>query len=154
MHNRHYAIHVAATPEMVWHALTDPQMTRKFYFGLAVESSWQPDSAISYRGPGSAVLAGTVVHVEPGRPLVHNLVTGAQTDGPQGWMTWEIEESDPAICRVSLAHDDLERQPDPEQDEVCLRLLSNLKTLLECGAAMIARKPTSAPPEGVERGRP
>ena len=142
MQNRHFAIYIAAAPEQVWHALTDPHLTPRFYFGLAVESDWQPGSSITFRGPGPAILAGKVVHVERSRRLVHSFITGADEAGPEAWMTWDIEESEPGICRVCLTHDDLERTSDPDQDEACLRLLSNLKTLLECGVALAARETT------------
>ena len=34
-----YCIYVAATPEKVWQALTDPVFTRQYFFGLATVST-------------------------------------------------------------------------------------------------------------------
>jgi hypothetical protein len=54
-------------------------------------------------------------------------------------MTWDVEERDGGISRVTLTHDDLEPSADAEQDDICLRLVSNLKTLLETGAVAAPR---------------
>jgi uncharacterized protein YndB with AHSA1/START domain len=138
---RHFSLYITATPERVWHALTDPAMTRRFYFGLAVESDWRPGSPIVYRGtaancPVAVLLAGEIVHVEPGRRLVHSLLSDTDTDRDvQSWVNWELEESEPGVCRASLTCDDLDRFDDPERDEAWCRLLSDLKTVLETGAA-------------------
>lgn len=140
MQTRTFAVYVAASANQVWQALTDPRLTRGFYFGLAVESDWQAGSAITYQGPGPARLVGEIVHVEPGRRLVHSLLPSVDVpEGAESWVTWELSSSEPGVCRVSLTHDDFEPSGDPEQDEAWLRLVSNLKTLIETGAALVKR---------------
>jgi uncharacterized protein YndB with AHSA1/START domain len=139
MHTRHFSIYIAAGPDQVWQALINPAMTRRYYAGLAVESNWQPGSPITYRSdpPRHAGhrLAGEIVHVEPGRRLVHSLLTDADADPEvQCWLTWELEEREPGLCRMGLTCDDLDRYPDAEGDEGWSRLLSGLKTAVETGA--------------------
>jgi uncharacterized protein YndB with AHSA1/START domain len=34
-----YVIHIASTPEKVWQALTDPNVTEKYWFGFRVAAS-------------------------------------------------------------------------------------------------------------------
>lgn len=134
MHTTSFSVYVDAAPEQVWQALTDGRLTRRFYFGLAVESDWRPESAVVYRGPGPAYVSGWIVHAEPPSLLVHSVALGdEEAAGVQAWLTWEVDETANGT-RVTLRHDDLEHVVDPEQDDVCLRLISNLKTLLEAGA--------------------
>jgi uncharacterized protein YndB with AHSA1/START domain len=164
MRTRHFTLYIAATREQAWRALTDPAMTRRFYFGLAVESRWRAGSPIAYRSapgqyPAPVVLAGEIVHVEPGRRLVHSLVsdTDAEADREaQCWVTWDLDEPEPGICRVALTCDDLDRCDDPERDESWCRLLSGLKTVLETGAGMAGACPgpaDDAVPDADDRGR-
>src|SRR5215218_10172096 len=35
-----FEIYIKTTPERLWHAITDPEMRRKYNFGIAVESDW------------------------------------------------------------------------------------------------------------------
>lgn len=141
MRTRHFSTYIAASSDQVWQALTDPSMTRRYYAGLAVESDWQPGSPIVYRPdlpryPGHQ-LAGEIVHAAPGRLLVHSLLTDTDTDADraaQCWLTWELDEREPGLCRICLTCDDLDRFPDTERDEAWSRLLSGLKTAVEASA--------------------
>src|SRR5579864_8087942 len=36
-----YVTFIRTTPEKLWEALTDPQFTRKYWFGTTVESGWK-----------------------------------------------------------------------------------------------------------------
>jgi uncharacterized protein YndB with AHSA1/START domain len=139
MRTRTFSLYIAATPDQVWQAITEPALTRRFYLGLAVESQWEPGASIVFRttGPVPDALHGEVLHVDPGRQLVHNLFTGI---GPEQeahcWLTWDLARVEPALCRVALTCDDLDGRADPERDEAWSRVLSGLKTVLETGAAM------------------
>src|SRR2546425_7213124 len=39
-----FEIYIKTTPERLWEALTNPEMRRKYSFGLNVRSDWTPDS--------------------------------------------------------------------------------------------------------------
>lgn len=41
---------VAATPEQVWRALTDPTLVKSYFFGTELETDWEIGSPISYSG--------------------------------------------------------------------------------------------------------
>lgn len=146
MQTRSFTLYVAATCGQVWQALTDPALTRQYYFGLAVCSDWTPGSTITFcGGEPASTLVGRVVHVDHGRRLVHSFGSGGDGDpgeDAQSWVSWELTDVEPGVARVSLTHDDLERRPDAELDESWLRLLCNLKTLLETGAHLGPRQPT------------
>jgi uncharacterized protein YndB with AHSA1/START domain len=141
MQNRNYAIYIGATADRIWQTLTDPDLNRRYFFGLSIESNWRPGSAIRVRGAGAVMMTGYVIESEPGRRVVFALVTNGSADGPNTWMTWEITEHGGETCRVALSHDDLEPNPDPGQDEIILWLLSNLKTVAEGAPALAPTLP-------------
>lgn len=69
----HASVHVDATPETVWRALTEPEIVKQYFFGTTVESGWQLGDSISYRGEWEGKSyedRGTVLEVEPPRLLV------------------------------------------------------------------------------------
>jgi uncharacterized protein YndB with AHSA1/START domain len=141
MQNRNYAIYIGATADRIWQTLTDPERNRRYFFGLSIESNWRAGSAIRVRGAGAVMMTGHVVESEPGRRVVFALASNGAINGPDTWMTWEITERGSETCRVSLSHDDLEPNPDPEQDEIILWLLSNLKTVAEGSPALAPTLP-------------
>jgi uncharacterized protein YndB with AHSA1/START domain len=138
MQNRTFATYVGATAERTWQSLTDPDLVPLFFFGLRIRSEGKPGSPLVLHGPGPDTAIGYVVDVLHERRLVYAFHSGAPDAGPTSWLTWEIEEGEPGVCRVTLSHDDLEKAGDPDQDADVLRLLSNFKTLLETGRTLSA----------------
>ncbi|WP_433057580.1 SRPBCC domain-containing protein [Dactylosporangium sp. CS-033363] len=135
MRTRTFTLYIAATPGRVWQALTEPELTRRYYLGLAVESTWQPAAPILFharRGPIHDVLYGEIVHAIPQELLIHSLLAA------HCWLSWEIAEVQPGLTRVALHVDDLEPGPDPERDEAWSRVVSGLKTVLETGAPLVS----------------
>jgi uncharacterized protein YndB with AHSA1/START domain len=141
MQNRNYAIYIGATADDIWRTLTDADLNRRFFFGLSIESSWRPGSALRVRRGSAVMMTGHVVEVEIGCRIVFALVSNGTGEGPTAWMTWEITEHGSGTCRVAVSHDDLEPDPDPEQDEIILWLLSNLKTVTEGAPALAPTLP-------------
>ncbi|MCB0064309.1 MAG: metalloregulator ArsR/SmtB family transcription factor, partial [Caldilineaceae bacterium] len=43
-----YRIFIQTTPERLWQALTDGDITQQYYFGTRVQSDWQPGSPYNY----------------------------------------------------------------------------------------------------------
>ena len=39
-----YVIYIRTTPEKLWTALTDPEFTRRYWFGANLESEWKAGS--------------------------------------------------------------------------------------------------------------
>jgi uncharacterized protein YndB with AHSA1/START domain len=119
--------YIAATPDQVWLALTDPAVTRRYFFGLAVDSTWHEDAPIAFRAPEGSALTGHIVRLEPGHVLMYSL-------DETSWVTWTLEEARPGLCRVTLIHDDL----DPcGTDDAWHQVVGGLKTVLETGRALI-----------------
>lgn len=136
-----YAIVIQTTPERLWQALTDGDLTRHYYYDSRVESDWQPGSPYLYRTPdGSPMLDGEVVEADPPRRLVTTfrpLFVPGGADAPPTTVTWEIEPLGPA-CKLTLVHEGLDRDSPLGQglDQGWVQILSGLKTLLETGAPL------------------
>lgn len=143
MRTRTFTLYIAAAPTRVWRALTEPGETRRYYLGLAVDSTWEPGAPIVFRtteGPVPDALHGEILHAMPGTQLIHNLFTGTgREQEAHCWLTWELSEVEPSLTRVSLTCDDLDPRPDPERDEAWSRILSGLKTVLETGAPLVPK---------------
>jgi uncharacterized protein YndB with AHSA1/START domain len=140
MRTRTFTVYAAATRTQVWRALTDPESTRRFYLGLAVEADWRDDGEIAYRAPDApewAELAGHIVHIRPGHLLVHSIdETTAWGTAPESWVTWKVDELSPRLCRIALTSDELDPIGAAERDDAWNSVLSGLKTVLETGRAL------------------
>ena len=66
-----HEIVIRATPGQVWEALTDPEQTRRYYYGTRIESEFQPGSRYAYIQPnGEAMLDGEILEIDPPHRLV------------------------------------------------------------------------------------
>jgi uncharacterized protein YndB with AHSA1/START domain/DNA-binding transcriptional ArsR family regulator len=129
-----YVTYIESTPEAVWKALTDADVTAA-YWGHANVSDWQPGSRwehVRLDGSGIADTAGQVLAVEPPRRLVTTWVDG--DDYSQ--VTFEIEPFH-EIVRLTVTHENLPNEG--ALSDVSFgwpAVLSNLKTLLETGKVL------------------
>src|SRR6201987_3653647 len=64
-----YTIYIASTPEKVFKALTDTDVTAKFWFGNAVTSDWKAGAPIEFRRGGKLIVQGKVLEYDPPRRL-------------------------------------------------------------------------------------
>lgn len=132
-----YVIYIESTPERVWHALTDAELTAE-YWGHSNVSDWQVGSSWEHRrtdGAGTADVVGTVVESVPPHRLVSTWAAPPgeeQADEPSR-VTFDIEPYGD-IVRLTATHENL--VDDAERDEAAggwAAVLSNLKTLIETG---------------------
>ncbi len=133
-----YVMYVSTSPEKLWNALIDPEMTAQ-YWQHENASDWRPGSRWEHRRCDQAKtvdLIGKVVESSPPRRLE---ITWA-FPGDEGRkerhskVTFEIEPYRDT-ARLTLTHDDL--QPGSEMFDGITdgwpKVLSSLKTLLEIG---------------------
>jgi uncharacterized protein YndB with AHSA1/START domain len=129
MQTRAFEARVDACPEDVWAALTDPEVTRRFFFGLAVDSDWEAGSPIIYRGRPPHEITGELVIVVKPNLLVHSLTDGVHPGGDAdalGWVTWSVERHAEGGATVCVRVDDLEGVDDPELDQAWSQVLTRL----------------------------
>lgn len=154
-----YRVYIKAPPEAVWDAITKPEWTER-YGGERVEFDLSPGGryrAITTDGMKARgaeiglsvpeVMAdGEVIEADPPRKLVHSwrlLMGEGMADEGFTRITWEIDEVEPGLSRVTVVHD-LEGAPkiaamvagemeDRGAGGGWNEVLSGLKTLLETG---------------------
>ena len=135
-----YVTYIESSPERVWEALTDPDLTAQ-YWGHSNVSDWQVGSTWEHRrvdGSGIADVTGTVLDsVPPGRLTMTFEAPGeAPPGGPPGGpsrVTFDIEPYH-EIVRLTVTHENL---ADGDAAKVVSAgwpaVCANLKSLLETG---------------------
>jgi uncharacterized protein YndB with AHSA1/START domain/DNA-binding transcriptional ArsR family regulator len=130
-----YVTYIRATPEQVWHALTDADLTARFW-GHRNVSDWQPGSTwqhVRTDGSGIADITGTVVDTRPPERLVVTFPGSAEQVEKPSQVTFTIEPYQD-IVRLTVRHVDLPTEADVEAISAGWpAVLANLKSLLETG---------------------
>jgi uncharacterized protein YndB with AHSA1/START domain len=134
-----YVTYIESTPEKVWHALTDADLTAE-YWGHHNVSDWQVGSTWEHQrtdGSGIADVVGTVVESQPPRRLVTTWA-GPDEDRPNGpsQVTFDIQPYG-EIVRLTVTHENLLDAGEHEAaSQGWAAVLSNLKSLLETGTPL------------------
>jgi len=134
-----YVTFIKTTPEQLWTALTVPDFTKQYWFGMRHETDWKAGSAWRLVFPDGRVAdTGEVVETEPPKRLVlrwrNEFKPELKAEG-YSLCTFELEATGGAV-KLTITHA-LDR-PDSKFIEAVsggwLRILSNLKSLLETGS--------------------
>lgn len=132
-----FEIYIKTTPERLWQAITDPQMRRKYTFGVGVYTDWKVGSTYQGTSPNAAfpIIEGEVLEVDPPRRLVQSYRAlwsdDVKSEGTSR-VTWEITPVGDS-CRLLVTHDQLREGASTELYGGWMMVLSGLKTLLETG---------------------
>ena len=140
-----YTIYIASTPEKVWQALTSAELSRKYFFGNAVEVDLRVGGAYIVRTPDGALhISGEVIECAPLRKLTvtFNVNWPALVEklGPT-LVTYGIEQAGAAVMLTLIQSHDR-----PIGDDILSggragwpAILSSLKSLLETGDALVIK---------------
>ena len=137
-----YQIHIRATAEEVWQALTDPAFTRQYFHRTAIESTFTPGGPWRMTLPdGKEAVCGVIEEADPPRRLVmtwHVLYDAAMAEEPPGRVEWLLTENGEGVTRVTTVHRDLGRSPltSASVADGWHWVLDSLKSLLETGTAL------------------
>lgn len=133
-----YTTYIRASAEQVWHALTDPDITAKFW-GHSQVSDWRVGSRVEHvrvDGSGIADAAGTVLEVDGPRRLSFGFGAPSDPDDARvedSVVTFEVEPYRD-IVKLTLTHTRLRSAADREAIQLGWpTVVANLKTLLETG---------------------
>jgi uncharacterized protein YndB with AHSA1/START domain len=146
-----FRIHIRATPEEVWQAITDPAFTRQYFHRTAFESTLEPGSGMRYVLPdGADAVVGEVEEVEPPRRLVMTwraLYDPAMADEPPSRVEWHLDDGGEGVTRVTTIHRDLAFSPitSASVGEGWTWILDSMKSLLETGTPLPPSEPAREP---------
>jgi uncharacterized protein YndB with AHSA1/START domain/DNA-binding transcriptional ArsR family regulator len=131
-----YVTYIQSTPERVWRALTDSDLTAQ-YWGHSNVSDWQAGSRWEHQrtdGSGIADVVGTVLETVPPRRLVLTFAgPGEERDAGPSRVTFDIEPHG-EIVRLTVTHENLADQAEYDAASAGWpAVLANLKSLMETG---------------------
>ena len=155
-----YVTYIAATPQQVWDALTQPEFTRQYFAGFAIDVEPREGGAFRMLYPDGRVhIAGRVIEWSPPRRFACTWVVEGMAefrDLPECLVTYEIEPAGESVrLTMTEAHswdvpDDLlsgGRAGWPA-------ILSSLKSVLETGKPLsLKMEPPKEMMAAVERLR-
>lgn len=133
-----YVTYIRTTPEQLWTALTTPEFIRQYWFGMTIETDWQPGSPWQLIfTDGRIADTGEVIEFDRPRRLVlkwrNEFRPEVKAEG-YARCTMELEPVNGAV-KLTITHT-IERTGSKFIEAVSggwPRILSNLKSLLENG---------------------
>jgi uncharacterized protein YndB with AHSA1/START domain len=147
-----YVTYISSTPEKVWDALTNAELTKQYWWNHNNASDWKPGSEWKhqdYDDPSIVHVVGKIVESDRPKRLVITWAAPADAgdESQSSLVTFEIEPYMDAV-RLQVTHD---RLPSPKAladiSKGWPAVLSSLKTLLETGNTLaMARKGCPPPP--------
>ena len=141
-----YQVYIRTTPERLWQAITDPDMTEKYYYGSRLNAeSWTPGQKFTINAWGQTVAEGDVLEADPPRRLVRTVhptySAEAALEAPSTHI-WEIEPAGES-CKltVTVVSGIEEMTPFFENSfNGIVLIVSGLKTYLETGETLPAEQ--------------
>jgi len=133
-----YVTYVASTPDRVWQALTDPDITAE-YWGHRNVSDWREGSNWEHErtdGSGMTDGGGVVLESSPPTRLVFNWGDPGNEEAERSQVTFDIEPYG-EIVRLTVTHANL--VDEAAREEIAggwPAVMANLKSLLETGHAL------------------
>ena len=131
-----YVIYIQSTPEKIWQALIDPEMTKEFWGRHQNRSDWKAGSEWrhqNYDDASDVKVVGTVVESDPPRRLV--LTWAHPDDADISRVTFDIDEF-MGSARLTVTHSELSEAMRRNISAGWPAVLSSLKSLLETGASL------------------
>jgi uncharacterized protein YndB with AHSA1/START domain len=134
-----YQLFIKASPEHVWEAITRPEFTEQYFYGMRIETTPERRRVFGEDGWGD----DRVVEFDPPRRLVHGWRAKWNEElraEPESRVTWELEAQDDGTTLLTLVHDELEHSPKTAagvSGPGWMRVLSGMKTVLETGTPLV-----------------
>jgi uncharacterized protein YndB with AHSA1/START domain len=138
-----YVTYIRTTPEALWDALTTQEFMKKYWFGMNFETDWKAGSPWKLVFPDGRIAdTGEIVEIEKPKRLVltwRNQFRAELHDEGEARCVMEIEPAG-EVVKLTITHE-IDKPGSKLIDAVSVgwpKILSNLKTLLETGAALPA----------------
>ena len=135
------SISLPAEPAQVWRALTDPELTKQYYFGCEFISSWEPGSPVEsrfeYEGQVRTATKGVIVAARRDALLEYTCYTPDTEHDPSKHtkIAFELEPADGGTRLLVRQGPFADEQTLQDNDTSCEMVLQGLAKLLASGAA-------------------
>ncbi len=136
-----YVTYIRTTPEKLWQALTKPEFTKQFWFGMWQDTSWQPGASWKLMfSDGRVADAGEVVEIDPPKRIVlrwRNEFKPEMHEEGYSRCTMALEPVADAV-KLTITHE-MDRPESKFIKAVSIgwpAILASLKSLLETGEAL------------------
>jgi uncharacterized protein YndB with AHSA1/START domain len=141
-----YTTYIRTTPEKLWHALTNREFMKQYWFGCHCESDFKVGSPWKLvLTDGNIADAGEILESNPPKRLVIKWHNQWKPDmKAEGWSrcSFDIEQDDGAV-KLTVSHS-IDKAPPSKLIEGVSggwpKILSNLKSLLETGQIALKSK--------------
>jgi uncharacterized protein YndB with AHSA1/START domain len=145
MHSRNatprydYEIYISATPDRVWSALSDGDLTQHYAFGTRFTGELARGASYAYLGEHDfRAVEGEILEVTPGKRLAmtwHARWDAAVEQDPPSRVTYDVAPASPGLTRLRVTHDQFDSENATYKGSVGSwpLMLSTLKSLLESG---------------------
>jgi uncharacterized protein YndB with AHSA1/START domain/DNA-binding transcriptional ArsR family regulator len=135
-----FQVYIRTTPEQLWQAITDPEITARWFHRSRVDSRWRAGEPVRYFIDNELVVDGEVLDADPPKRLVTTWAfrrSPDTRDDPPSRVIWEIEPSGD-MCKLTLVHDGFANETETYRSvgSGWPFILSSLKSLLETGEAL------------------
>jgi uncharacterized protein YndB with AHSA1/START domain len=141
-----YVSYIRTTPEKLWAALTQPEFTRQYWFGVTMKCGWKAgDSWEMMYDDGRVMDAGSIVEADAPRRLVIKWRNEWKPEfKAEGYSrcTMELEQTGDSV-KLSVVHEMDVADSKFINEGVSNgwpKILSNLKSLLEIGSVPMPEK--------------
>jgi uncharacterized protein YndB with AHSA1/START domain len=136
-----YVTYIKTSPEKLWDALTKPEFTRQYWFGIDVACEWKIGSPMTYLKDGEAMVQGKVLAADRPKLLSYTFreAKGDASHEPPTKVTLEIEpELGTETVRLTVTHTDFvpDSKHRPKISGGWPAVLSGLKSFLETGKTL------------------
>lgn len=140
-----YVTYIRTTPEALWAALTGPEFMKKYWFGMVIETDWQPGSAWRMVFPDGRIAdTGEVLEADPPRRIVLKWRNEFRPELKAEGYARCVMEIEPQAEAVKLTISHTMDSPDSKLITAVSggwpRILANLKSLLETGDVIMIQK--------------
>jgi len=134
-----YVSYISSTPEKVWNALIDPEVTRQYWWNHHNASDWSVGSRWEHRdyNDSSRVdIVGKVLESDRPQRLVVTwaLPANENNNDKTSRVSYDIESVKEGVVRLTVTHDELGPEMFEKVSFGWPGVVSALKTLLETGS--------------------
>jgi uncharacterized protein YndB with AHSA1/START domain len=135
---RHEAsVDIAGMPQQVWDALTNPEKTRRYYYGTDILSDWQRGSRWTSESGDELYLEGELLEVDAPNRIVQTFHIASQEPAasePPSRVTWQLTALDGGRTRLEMIHEDMGPSTRDYVEGGWEHILAGLKSVVESGS--------------------